>query len=97
MSIERAGDLPHEPVEAPLSMRELAAVLVKHYGLHEGYYNLLVEFQIGTGPVGPPSSVTPGAIIGVSKVGLMPASECGPMTVDAAEVNPLKKARKRSG
>ena len=34
------------PVEAPLSMRDLAGVLVRHYDLHQGHFDLLVEFQI---------------------------------------------------
>jgi hypothetical protein len=70
-------------------MRDLTAVLVKHYGIHEGRYDLLIEFQIGMGAVGPdPASLTPGAMIGVSRVGLMPAKGNGPTSVDAALVNP---------
>lgn len=85
------------PVEAPLSMRDLAGVLVKHYGIHEGHFDLLVEFQIGVGPVGPdPAALTPGAMIGVSRIGLMPSKTGGPATVDAAAVNPVKKSRKRT-
>ncbi|MHB1173543.1 MAG: hypothetical protein ACYCZJ_00255 [Sulfuriferula sp.] len=77
------------PVEPPLSMRDLTTVLIKHYGIHEGRYDLLVEFQIGMGAVGPdPASLNPGAMIGVSKVGLMPAKGNGPTSVDAALVNP---------
>lgn len=85
------------PVEAPLSMRDLAGVLVKHYDLHEGHFDLLVEFQIGMGAVGPdPSALTPGAMIGVSRIGLMPSRADGPTTVDAAIVNPAKKSRKKT-
>lgn len=85
------------PVDAPLSMRDLAGVLVKHYDLHEGHFDLLVEFQIGMGAVGPdPTSLTPGAMIGVSRIGLMPSKSDGPTTVDAAIVNPAKKSRKKT-
>lgn len=88
---------PPAPIGTPLSMRDLAAVLVKHYGLHEGRYDLLIEFQIGMGAVGPdPTALTPGAMIGVSRVGLMPSQTDGPTTVDAAIVNPAKKARKKA-
>ena len=77
------------PVESPLSMRDLTILLIKHYGLHEGCYDVLVEFQIGVGAVGPdPASLTPGAMIGVSKVGLMLAKKNGPSSVDAGLVNP---------
>lgn len=85
------------PVEAPLSMRDLAGVLVKHYDLHEGHFDLLVEFRIGTGPVGPePAALTPGVMIGVSRIGLMPSKADGPTTVDAAIVNPAKKSRNKN-
>lgn len=85
------------PIHPPISLRDLASVLVQHYGLHEGRYDLLVEFQIGVGAVGPdPSSLTPGAMIGVSRVGLMPSKDDGPTTVDAAIVNPAKKPRKKA-
>jgi hypothetical protein len=70
-------------------MRDLTIVLIKHYGIHEGCYDLLVEFQIGMGAVGPdPSTLTPGAMIGVSRVGLMPAKGNGQASVDASLVNP---------
>lgn len=85
-------------VEPPLPLRDLAVILIKHYGIHEGLYDLSVEFQIGIGAVGPsPTALTPGAMIGVSRIGLIPSSIEGPTTVDAAVVNPLKKkTRKKS-
>lgn len=84
------------PVESPLSMRELAAVLVKHYDLHDGKYDLLLEFQIGMGLVGPgPKALTPGAMIGISKIGLIKSTADGPTTVNAADINPAKKNIKK--
>ena len=85
---------------SPLTLKELAAVLVRHYDLHEGEFDLLVEFQIGVGAVGPdPAAPSPGAMIGVSKVGLMPAHAKGPSTVDAAQINPKprRRGKARSG
>jgi hypothetical protein len=79
----------------PLELRDLAALLVQHYGIHEGKYDLLVEFKIGAGSVGPKDDTLPGAIVGVSKIGLMPAKTDGPTTVDAAVINPTKKPRKK--
>lgn len=79
------------PVDSPLSLRELSAVLVKHYGLHEGQYDLLVEFKIGVGGVAMNAeSASPGAMIGIGRVGLVHSLRPGPATVDAAEVNPRK-------
>jgi hypothetical protein len=86
---------PFEPAFEPLALRELAELLVKHYDVHEGLFDTLVEFQIGVGPVGPtPDSQCPGAMVGVSKVGLVRSTKAGPATVDASIVNPAKKKRK---
>ena len=83
------------PIEPRLSVRDLTEVLVKHYGLHNGCYDLLIEFQIGVGSVGPnPETQTPGAMIGLSKVGLVSSVTETPSTVNAAIVNPTKKSRK---
>lgn len=89
--------MPPTPVESPVSLRELSEILVKHYGLHAGCYDLLIEFQIGMGAVGPDEqSALPGAMIGVSRVGLIPSRKDGPTTIDAAIINPPKKIRKKT-
>lgn len=83
------------PIDPPLSMRDLTEVLIKHYGIHEGLHDLMIAYQIGMGGVGPDNaSISPGVMIGVSKVGLMLSSNNGPNSVDAAIVNPAKKPRK---
>lgn len=85
-------------IEPPLSIHELVPVLIKHYGIHEGFYDLVVEFQVGMGPVGPdPDALTPGAMIGVSRVGLKRSETPGPTTINAAIVNPAKKSQKKLG
>lgn len=84
-----------ELVSDPLTMRELAVALIRHYGLHEGKYDLMMEFQIGVGAIGPdPVSQSPGAMIGVSKIGLTRSKADSPMTVDAAVVNPVPTRRR---
>lgn len=70
-------------------MRDLAILLVKHYKLHEGRYDLSVEFQIGVGAVGPdPDHLSPGATFAVTRIGLTPTQALGGASVDAGEVNP---------
>lgn len=72
-----------------LSLRDLAELLIKHRGLHEGLYNLAFQFQIAVGAVGPsPEAAVPGAMLGVSGVGLEKVDQAGPHTVDAAVINP---------
>lgn len=74
------------------SLRELAEVLVRHQNFHSGNYEVSVNFEIAVGAVGPSANaLLPGAMIGISGVGLVPALAIGPHTVDAAEVNPAPK------
>lgn len=86
-----------EPVEElgaslEMTLDELALLLIKHYELHEGLFNLSVQFQIGTGAIGPDKeNLLPGAMIGLSGIGLMKVPAIGPNTLDAAMVNPAKK------
>lgn len=76
-------------------LREIAELLVKHQGMHEGLYDLAIEFQIGVGGVGPsPELVLPGAMVGVKRIGLKQAVVLGPATVDASVINPLGVAKK---
>ncbi len=83
-------------VEEPLSLKELGAVLVRHYGLKEGLYEPMVQFMIGTGNVGPsPESVAPSAVVGVSKIGLFRVFAPTVNTVDAAQIAQKKTLRKR--
>lgn len=70
-----------------MPLKELGKILVKHYGLQEGKYEVLVEFMIGMGSVGPDKDNRyPGATIGLTKVGLQKTDIDGPNTIDATEV-----------
>ena len=83
-------------VKEPLELKELAELLVKHYGYHEGLWDLSVEFQLALGHLGPtPKEVLPAALLGVSRVGLTRANQLGPFTVDASSVNPLLETRSK--
>lgn len=80
-----------------LSLKDVTEIVIKHRELHEGLYNLVFQFQIAVGAVGPmPETVVPGAMFGVSGVGLEKVLNVGPHTVDAAIANPApQKAGKR--
>ena len=84
-------------VAPPLTVKELAALLVKHYGLTEGRFDILIEFQIGVGSIGPsPEARLPGVMVGLSKVGLTRAKDTdSPTTVDAASINTAPEPRRR--
>ena len=90
------------PVGDPLSIKGLTALLVQHYGIHEGFYDLFIEYRMAFGAFGPTAEeALPGSIIGISQISITRAEKVGPLTVDAAEVNPnrtvkAKKAVKKS-
>ncbi|MBI5591669.1 MAG: hypothetical protein HY881_14440 [Deltaproteobacteria bacterium] len=87
----------NEPIQQQpimFSIRELTEIIIKKQKMHDGLYNLSIEFQIAVGAIGQsPETVFPGAMFGVSRVGI---SRTDPdkkniHTVDASEVNPLVK------
>ena len=72
----------------PLPLKEVAALLVKHYGLQQGLWELALEMQVAIGQFGAaPEAALPGAAFGVTRVGLVRVEQVGPRTVDAAEIN----------
>lgn len=83
-----------ENVPINISNRDMAEMLIRHLGISSGNYELSINFEIAVGGVGPsPDKVLPGAMIGISGFGLVPAVVVGPNTVDAAIANPPPKKR----
>ncbi len=89
--------LPPMTVGQPISLRKVTELLIKHYDLHEGNYDLLMEFQLGVGLIAqsPELPIAPTAMVGISRLGLTHAPVVSPNTVDASVVNPLKKSSKK--
>jgi hypothetical protein len=80
-----------------LKLKELLELLIRHFDIHEGVYDISVDFQVGVGAIGPsPDQLLPGAMIGVSAIGIAAADKAGPNTADAAVCNPRVKPRSRS-
>jgi hypothetical protein len=76
-----------------LSLQEVGALLVRHYGLRDGLWDVAIELQAAIGQFGlPPNDVLPGAMFRISRIGLSKAAQVGPLTVNAAEINPLAAA-----
>lgn len=70
---------------------ELAEILVKKMGIHEGLWGVSIEFtfaatNINTGP--DPKSFAPAAIAAVKSIGIQRFDTPNNLTVDAAIVNP---------
>lgn len=90
--------LAQAPIGEPLDIRQLITVLIKHYGVHEGLYDLFLEYRMGFGLSGPsPSDLLPSAMVGLARLSITRVAQLGPLTVDASKVNPrAKRARRRS-
>lgn len=81
---------------ADFSLVEITEILIKEQGIHEGIYNLAVQFNFAFGAVGPsPESIFPGAMMGISRIGLSKVEEdkTNIHSVNAAEVNPIRKSK----
>lgn len=78
-----------ETTQILYSHKEITTLLIKEKNLHEGLYDIALEFQIMVGSVGPtPETIMPGAVLGVSRIGITKVLQTGINTVDAAKVNP---------
>jgi hypothetical protein len=72
-----------------IPLRDLGVLLVKHYNVHEGLWDVTFQMQVSIGQMGPePAKALPGAMINIAAVGLSRANQVGPLTVNAAELNP---------
>ena len=83
-----------EPQIITFTYKEIAKVLLKHQGIHEGLWAVTIQFglQAGNIKVGPSEEdIVIAAIIPLLKIGIQKSDKPTPLTVDAAEVNPPPK------
>ena len=71
-----------------ISLKALGEILVRHFDLHEGRWEVSASFQVGFGGVGPPEKLSPGVMLGLQGIGLARVTHETPNAVDAAEINP---------
>lgn len=80
-----------------LHLKSLTEVVIRHFNIHEGIYQLNIGFKIGVGGLpmggGPDDVPLPGAMVGVEGVTLtrIPPGVKVPNAVDASVVNPKPK------
>jgi hypothetical protein len=92
------SDLNISAQPEPLSLKDVAGLPVKHYGLHEGLWELALEVGVGVGQFGnAPDMMLPGATFGISRIGLVRAEKEGPKSVNAAVLNPATPRQPSSG
>jgi hypothetical protein len=83
-----------EPTQYSFELSEIAELMLKSSGIHEGKWVIGVEFSVTIGPVGlKPDEAYPGAIVTANKLLLSAAGEEKPppnLVFDAAVLNPKK-------
>lgn len=87
-----------EATQIAFKFRELAEILVKHQGIHEGHWSIYTKFAINAANVSlNGSDHFPTALVPVIEMGLQRESdsEPGPLAVNAAELNPPQRVAKR--
>lgn len=75
---------------------EIAEMLVKQQGIHDGHWGIYMEFGLAGGnvPTPPDNAVlVPAAIAFVHKIGIQKFDVPNNLTVDASIVNPRPKSR----
>lgn len=80
-----------EPTQFVFNHQEALAALIKAAGLHEGKWQLIVQFGFAGMNVGPKDTeMFPAALVTISSIGLQRATKESPvaLTADAAIVNP---------
>lgn len=79
---------------------ELAEILVKNLGIHEGLWGVAFEFSLMASNVPTPpdgKSLLPASISFVNRVGIQRFEQSNNLTIDAAKVNPgLNPTKKRA-
>lgn len=73
--------------------RKIAEIIIKDQGIHEGIFNLRLEFSLASGIMSPTQDVEklPAIMVGISGIGIQKTEEPGEYSVDAAKVNPKRK------
>jgi hypothetical protein len=77
------------------SYQEVATALIKQQGLHEGIWNIALEFGLGAIMGGPSlEQAVPTAMVPVVSIGLSKVDKESNTAVDASRVNPAKVSLK---
>ncbi len=90
-----------EAVRYTFGFRELAEILIKEQGLHEGLWGIGVKFGINAANVSiGGQDLLPTAMVPILEIGLQKYDQPSSMSVDAAVVNPRpargKKDKKKA-
>ena len=80
-----------------VSHKQLAELMVKELGIHEGFWGLFIRFGLQATnipaqvPGGSQINLLPAAVLPILEIGVQPFAELNDLCVDAAVVNPKRK------
>lgn len=86
-----------EVINYAFTHKEITELLIKKQDIHEGYWAIYIEFGLGAGNIaaGPDDpNMLPAAIIPVKRIGIQRHDQPNQLTVDASQINPVKKKAK---
>jgi hypothetical protein len=84
-----------EATQITFKHRELAEILVKQQGIHEGIWGLYIRFGLSAQNIGmTEAEIQPCAVIPVLEIGLQKFEKETNLSVDAAKVNPKPQESK---
>lgn len=90
-----AESIKGETKHIAFKFTDVATMMVRDAGIHEGFWSMTVRFGINAANVAlnnaPPA---PTAIVPILEIGLFRENELGPLAVDAAKVNPKPRTKK---
>lgn len=83
-----------EPTVISYDFKELATILIKREGIHDGLWCIHVRFGIRGANMGSSDEdVLPTAMVPILRLGIQKTDKRTNLTVDAAEVNPPKQRK----
>jgi hypothetical protein len=79
-----------QPRQIVYNPMELAEVMIKDNGIHEGHWYVCIGFQSNGGNFAFGGTPYPGLLTVVPEIGIQRSLEPTPLTVDAGAVNPIQ-------
>ncbi len=78
--------------------KEVVEALIRYSNIHEGLWDLYIEFGLAGANVGPSpgGDVNPAAIVPILKIGLQRTDKMTNLTADASVVNPLPSTESKT-
>jgi hypothetical protein len=75
--------------------QEIAELLIKKQGIHEGFWGIYFELGLAGGTIPSPpagTAIIPAAMVLINKVGILRFNQPNSLTVDASKVNPATES-----